>query len=103
MAGMLRNFQVVRDEDVSGKSGTGVVAVGTQYPSGVCIMEWIADGPSSRGEYPDVAALIEIHGHEGRTRVEWLGEAFDASIPVPAKKAMKWVKRMKARRKDLFG
>jgi hypothetical protein len=36
-----RRFQLIRYEDESGVSGTGVVAVGVEFPSGYVQMEWL--------------------------------------------------------------
>jgi len=78
----LRRFKLVRDEDESGVSGTGVVAVGVQFPSGYCEMEWLNDENNrvdtafnGHASYPGGADdLIEVHGHDGRTRIEWIEE-----------------------------
>jgi len=78
----LKRFRLVRTEDESGVSGTGVVAVGVEFPSGYCEMEWL-NGENDRvqteqnglASYPGgVDDLIEVHGHEGRTTVEWIDE-----------------------------
>jgi hypothetical protein len=39
--GTLRVFQLMRDEDVSGVSGVGRVAVGVVFPSGKVVLEWL--------------------------------------------------------------
>ena len=70
---ILRKFHVERDEDVSGLSGTGIVAVGVMYPTGRCIMEWTTP-IKSLTEYHSIAELEALHGHEGRTRVVWDGQ-----------------------------
>lgn len=67
-----RSFWLVRDEDVSGVSGTGIVATGVEFPDGVVALRWKGDWPTSvvfheRG----IASVIEIHGHKGRTHIEW--------------------------------
>lgn len=67
---MLR-FHLVRNEDVSGMSGTGIVAEGVRFTNGKCVMFW-KTATSSMGVYDSVTHVIEIHGHEGRTRIEWL-------------------------------
>ncbi len=57
-----------RERDVSGVSGTGVVAVGVVWPSGQVTLEWQTHTPSS-GLYPSLAGMKRIHGHGGATRV----------------------------------
>lgn len=79
---MIRRFKLVRDEDESGVSGTGVVAVGVQFPSGYCEMEWLNNDNNNvdtkmngHASYPGgVEDLLEVHGHGGRTRVEWVDD-----------------------------
>lgn len=70
---VLRKFHIERHEDVSGLSGTGIVAVGVMYPTGLCIMEWVTP-IKSLGQYHSIADLEALHGHEGRTKVVWDGE-----------------------------
>lgn len=67
----MKNFHLVRTEDVSGVSGTGRVAEGVQFSDGQCIMSWLGRYHSI-AIYPNVETLITIHGHEGRTHVEWV-------------------------------
>jgi len=69
----MRMFQLVRDVDVSGVSGTGVVAEGVEFTSGVVALTWRSEWPTSvvfhdRG----IASVEAIHGHGGATRIEWL-------------------------------
>jgi len=66
----IRKFYVQRTEDVSGLSGTGIVAVGVMFPSGLCVMEWTTP-VKSVGHYHSIADLEKIHGHEGKTQVIW--------------------------------
>lgn len=76
-----RAFQLVRREDESGVSGTGVVAVGVQFPSGCVVMEWLVAGQTMGTYYPREiddemmggSELVEmIHGHDGKTVIEWI-------------------------------
>jgi len=66
-----RRFVLERREDVSGMSGTGIVAIGMVYPSGIAVMEWVSL-EKSMGFYHSVAQLEKVHGHEGRTIVRFL-------------------------------
>lgn len=74
----VRCFQLVRDEDVSGVSGTGVVAEGVCFDSGKVVLSWISEYQSV-SVYDSVDDLQAVHGHEGRSRVVWLLE-----VPVAA-------------------
>lgn len=71
----MRRFQLHRDEDVSGVSGTGVVAEGVAFEGDVVAMRWLGGFPTSvvfhdRG----VKSLQTVHGHDGRTRIVWLDQ-----------------------------
>ncbi len=68
-----RRFQLVRDEDVSGVSGVGIVAEGVEFTTGVVALQWAGGFPTSvvfheRG----VESVQAIHGHGGKTRIVWL-------------------------------
>jgi len=79
-----RRFELVRHEDNTGTSGTGVVAVGVEYPDGAVHMQWLNDRnddleTSSNGvafkPAPDgLEATREIHGHGGKTEVNFVDE-----------------------------
>lgn len=66
-----RIFTLVRDVDVSGVSGTGLVAWGVVFPDGKVATRW--NGAVAQTCVWDSIADVEaIHGHGGATRVEWL-------------------------------
>jgi hypothetical protein len=65
---MMRKFWLERIVDVSGVSGTGIVAEGVEFSDGRCAMRWTKD-LSSVAIYDSVDALIAIHGHNGTTSV----------------------------------
>ncbi len=67
----MRRFRLVRSEDVSGVSGVGSVAEGVLFTSGKAVLGWCSD-IASVTVYDSLAELEAIHGHEGRTRIEWL-------------------------------
>jgi len=57
----LRVFELVRDEDVSGVSGVGRVAVGAVFPSGRVVLEWL--GANSSFEiFEQLEHVDRIHG-----------------------------------------
>ena len=64
----LRMFQLLRDEDPSGVSGVGRVAVGVVFPSGKVVLEWLGSH-STFGIYDDLRRVEHIHGHGGKTRI----------------------------------
>lgn len=68
-----RRFELHRDADVTGVSGTGVVAEGIAFTDGVVALRWRSEWPTSvvfhdRG----VDAVKAVHGHGGATRIVWL-------------------------------
>ncbi len=67
---LVRRFLLKRSKDVSGVSGTGIVAQGAQFADGICVMEWLTK-ISSIAIYKSADELIEIHGHEGSTEIVW--------------------------------
>ena len=73
-----RTFWLVRDQDISGISGTGTVADGVQFPDGVVVVRWrkTATGRPDHVKpttaiHDDLASVIGLHGHNGATRVVW--------------------------------
>jgi len=68
-----RLWHLHRDEDLSGMSGTGVVAEGVQWPDGQVAYRWTTD-PSTTQLASSVEDVEHIHGHGGKTRVVWHDE-----------------------------
>lgn len=66
----MKIFWLSRKEDLSGVSGTGIVAEGVVFHDGQCVISWFGQ-LHSINVYPDVDTLIRIHGHEGRTTIVW--------------------------------
>jgi hypothetical protein len=69
-----KTFYLLRKEDVSGISSTGIVAHGIEMRSGLLFLEWIANEHVSWGLYPNETELLSIHGHENRTQLIWITE-----------------------------
>jgi hypothetical protein len=68
-----RRFVLMRDEDETGVSGTGVVAEGVLFSGDVAALRWTSQWPTSvvfhdRG----MEAVEAVHGHGGKTRIVWL-------------------------------
>jgi len=75
----LRPFYLERVEDETGVSGTGIVAVGAVYPSGICIVEWLTF-TSSLNQYRSLDHVKEVHGHSGKTKVVMGSPPKDATV-----------------------
>ena len=67
----MRRFLVVRKEDETGISGTGTVAEGVVFWDGTCVIKWTTD-TSSLGIYKSHVEMIHLHGHEGKTFIQWI-------------------------------
>jgi hypothetical protein len=66
-----RRFVLIRHDDPSGVSGTGVVADGIEFADGSVAMRWISDTPST-AIYAAIADVQRIHGHGGTTEIAWI-------------------------------
>jgi len=63
-------FVLQRTEDVTGVSGTGVVAEGVEFSDGTVSLRWTSDWPTSvvfhdRG----IESVEAVHGHSGKTQI----------------------------------
>lgn len=68
----MRPFHLVRDEDETGISGTGVVAQGVEFTDGTVVMKWMTEVNSVSFYEMGIPAVEKIHGHGGKTRVVFL-------------------------------
>ncbi len=67
----MRIFELHRSQDVSGISGIGKVAEGVVFKDGTTVVRWLSKHPSTN-IYNNVEEVLQIHGHAGSTRVEFL-------------------------------
>jgi len=68
----MRVFVLVRDVDVTGISGTGIVAEGIEFTGGVVALRWLSEFPTSVVFHDRGMESVEaVHGHGGQTRVVW--------------------------------
>ena len=75
LASSPRLFHLVRAEDESGVSGTGVVAEGIEFTDGTCALRWLTP-TASTALYASTEDVTTIHGHEGRTKVRYVTGRF---------------------------
>lgn len=66
----MRRFYLKRVEDESGVSGSGRVAEGVEFSDGTCAINWLTH-TSCTGVYRNIKQLVSIHGHGGKTIVDW--------------------------------
>lgn len=64
-AGVL-TFDMLRAEDATGTSGTGVVAMGVLFPDGTTVLQWQSHVRSTV-VYHSMADALYIHGHGDKT------------------------------------
>ncbi len=67
----MKLFYLNRKEDISGISGTGIVAEGVQFSNGKCVVAWLTDYKSV-AIYDNIEDLQAVHCHEGKTIIEWI-------------------------------
>lgn len=65
-----RTFDLIRYHDVSGVSGTGVVAWGVQFPDTSVAVRWPGEHAST-AVWNSVEDLLAVHGHNGLTVVRF--------------------------------
>lgn len=63
----MKLFELHRDQDETGVSGVGVVALGVIFDDGSCALRWLTETSSTT--YACVEDVEKIHGHQGKTRV----------------------------------
>lgn len=69
----MRVFLLERTEDISGVSGTGVVAEGVEFWDGTCAMRWREPvGHQSVSFYNHIEDIEAIHSHGGATTIRFI-------------------------------
>ena len=69
---MFRRFNLVRAVDVSGVSGTGIVAQGVEFKTGKTVINWCSRDIKSVTMYDSIDDVLRIHGHGESTKIEFL-------------------------------
>lgn len=64
-------FWLVRHRDLSGVSGTGVVAHGWRLPFGMALLHWPSGYPTWTLHLRGMRSIEAIHGHDGATEIVW--------------------------------
>lgn len=77
----MRLFQLVREDDESGVSGTGVVAQGVEFDNGRVSMTWLKSHLGMTGNYDNITVMLKVHGHGGKTKVEWVYDTDPSNSP----------------------
>ena len=70
-----RRGYLYRHDDVSGVSGTGVVAWLVEFHDGRVAMRWCVKGkPAQTALWDNLTDLEAIHGHDGASEIVWVDE-----------------------------
>jgi hypothetical protein len=69
-----RTFVLVRTHDVSGVSGTGIVAQGVIWDDWSATIKWRGPHHTVTHHPGGVDSVIAIHGHNGSTTIRHAGE-----------------------------
>jgi hypothetical protein len=85
-----RLFRLVRDEDVTGVSGTGVVADGVQWPDRSVTVRWRGEWPTVQHHDRGMDSAAHIHGHGGATRIEWADLGPNTDVDMDMREARRW-------------
>lgn len=67
----MRRFELRRGVDVSGVSGTGVVAQGVEFDDGTVAIRWLTEYRSTV-VWANIVDAMRVHGHGGNTRLIWI-------------------------------
>ncbi len=71
MRSLIRSGVLVRDDDETGVSGTGVVAWVVEFPDGTTVTRWAVTEIRQTCVWASVDDVLAIHGHNGKTRLQW--------------------------------
>ncbi len=67
----LRRFYLLRHNDPTGVSGTGIVAEGVRYSNGTVSLQWLRE-PGALSVFASVGDMLSVHGHGGSTEIQWM-------------------------------
>lgn len=68
----MRRFNLIRNEDSTGISGTGIVAEGVEFTSGICVLSWNNEIKYKTAVYDSIDIVKSLHGHNGKTVIKWV-------------------------------
>lgn len=73
----MRRFELHRDRDVTGFSGTGIVAEGVEFTDGTAVLRWTSEIKTTVVHDGGMESVETLHGHDGLTRVVYLDDDDD--------------------------
>lgn len=69
----MRLFYLQRKVDASGVSGTGIVAEGVEFTSGMVALTWLGVHRCIN-IYESIKTVEELHGHDGSTVIVFINK-----------------------------
>ena len=78
---MMRRFVLVRNEDITGRSGVGIIGEGIEWRGGTADLHWVTDYESFVHWPGGVDAILAVHGHEGATVIRFLDDVPNLESP----------------------
>lgn len=66
----MRTFKLNRLKDPSGVSGVGIVAEGVEFHDGEVALSWFGERHCV-SIWNNVKDLLAVHGHDGKTQIEF--------------------------------
>lgn len=75
----------MRHHDITGKSGVGIIGEGVAWTGGPAFLHWVTEYESFVHWPGGIAAILAVHGHEGKTVVRWLDDEPPPPDPLPSK------------------
>ena len=67
----MKRFKLNRLIDISGTSGTGIIAEGCLFSTGKIAISWLGTH-SSMVWWDNLESMLHVNGHGGNTIVEWV-------------------------------
>lgn len=75
----MKTFVLHRVHDVSGVSGTGIIAEGVQLSNGKVVISWFGKHQSTV-VWDNIDSVEAIHGHNGLTKIVWSDHSGDPTV-----------------------
>jgi len=97
-AAVMRRFELFSKRDPSGGSGTGIVALGVEFPfddrgNAWVALKWLGGHPGLT-LWPSIDDLLEVHGHLGAAEVLWLDPDVSSGDELPGSETQRYRPRL---------
>lgn len=65
-------------------SGVGVIAEGVEFTGGRVVLTWLT-GTQGTTLFDSIQGVLDVHGHAGKTTVEWIDPTENEVVTIPVK------------------